>query len=62
MILRIAPNFSSAPTVFHQFFTCIALGDVDLRFSLVLLRKAVLLKRKPNELQDYVTDVISPYT
>jgi hypothetical protein len=28
------------PIVFHQFFTCIALGDVDLRFSLMLLRKA----------------------
>ena len=33
-------NFSSVPTVFHQFLTCIALDDVDLRFSLMLLRKA----------------------
>ena len=32
-------NFSSVPIVFRQFFTCTALGDVDLRFSLMLLRK-----------------------
>jgi hypothetical protein len=25
--------------VFHQFFTWIALGDVDLRFSLMFVRK-----------------------
>jgi hypothetical protein len=36
----IASNFSSVRIVFHQFFTWIALGDVDLRFSLMLLRKA----------------------
>jgi hypothetical protein len=35
----IASNSSSVPIVFHQFFTWIALGDVDLRFSLMLLRK-----------------------
>ena len=33
-------NFSSVPTVFYQFLTCVALGDVDLRFSLMSLRKA----------------------
>jgi len=33
-------NFSSVSTVFHQFLTWIALGDVDLRFSLLSLRKA----------------------
>jgi hypothetical protein len=33
-------NFSSIPIVFHQFFTWIALGDVDLRFSLILVGKA----------------------
>jgi hypothetical protein len=26
--------------VFHQFFTWIALGDADLRFSLMFARKA----------------------
>jgi hypothetical protein len=49
-------NFSAVPTVFHHFLTWIALDDVDLRFSLVLLRKA----GKLNELHDDVTDVISP--
>jgi len=33
-------NFSSVPTVIHQFLTWIALGDVDLHFSLMSLRKA----------------------
>jgi len=27
--------------VFRQFFTLIALGDVDLRFSLILITKAI---------------------
>jgi hypothetical protein len=40
MILHIASNFSLAPIVLHHLFTCIALGDVDLRFSLMLLRKS----------------------
>jgi len=33
-------NFPSVPTVLHQFLTWIALGDVHLGFSLVLLRTA----------------------
>jgi hypothetical protein len=33
-------NFSSIPIVFHQFFIWVALGDADLRFSLLLVRKA----------------------
>jgi hypothetical protein len=32
-------NFSSIPIVFHQFFTFIALGDVDVHFSLILATK-----------------------
>ena len=32
-------NFSSVLTVSHWFFTRIALGDVDLRFSLILVTK-----------------------
>jgi hypothetical protein len=36
----IMSNFSSIPIVFHQLFTWIALGDVDLCFSLRLVRKA----------------------
>jgi hypothetical protein len=40
----IMSHFSSMPIVFHQFFTWIALGDVDLRFSLKLVRKASPVK------------------
>jgi hypothetical protein len=39
-------NFSSMPIVFHQFFTWIALGDVDLCFSLELLRKAIAVEEE----------------
>ena len=38
--LLITPNFSSILIVFHQFFTCIALGDVGLHFSLIFIAKA----------------------
>jgi hypothetical protein len=33
-------NFFSLLIVFHQFFTWIALGDVDLHFSLMSVRNA----------------------
>jgi hypothetical protein len=33
-------NYSSILIVFHWFFTWIALGDVDLHFSLMVERKA----------------------
>jgi len=33
-------NFSSILIVFSQFFTCIALGDADLRFSSIFVPKA----------------------
>jgi hypothetical protein len=36
----IISNFSSLPIVFHRFFTWIALSDVDLHFSLMLIRGA----------------------
>ena len=36
----IVSNLSSVPFVFCQFFTWIALFDVNLRFSLMLVRKA----------------------
>jgi len=35
----ISPNFFSILIVSHQFFTLIAPGDVDLCFSLILVRK-----------------------
>jgi len=45
---QITFNLSSLLIVFHQFFTWIALGDVDLHFLLMFVRKPVLLKRKLN--------------
>jgi hypothetical protein len=36
----ITSNFCAALIVFHQFFTWIALGDVDVHFSLMMVRKA----------------------
>jgi hypothetical protein len=36
----ITSNFSSVLIVCCRFFTLIALGDADLRFSLILVRKA----------------------
>jgi len=33
-------NFCPIPIVFHQFFTWIVLGDVDLHFSFMLIREA----------------------
>ena len=36
----ITSNFSSKPIVSRQFFTCTALGDIQLCFSLTLVRKA----------------------
>ena len=33
-------NSSSIPTAFLQFFSWIALGDFDLNFSFMLVRKA----------------------
>ena len=37
---RITSNFSSVPIVFRRFFTWVALRDVDLHFSLILVSKA----------------------
>jgi len=42
----IMSNPSSILIVFRQFFTSIALGDVDLSFSLMLVRKANVLEEK----------------
>jgi hypothetical protein len=50
-------NFSSITIVFHRFFTWIALGDVDLRFSL-MVRIANAVEEEINESRDYVTNVI----
>jgi hypothetical protein len=42
----VTSNFSSTPIVFHRIFTWIALGDVDLRFSLMLIRKADVVEEE----------------
>jgi len=49
----IMSHLSSILIAFHQFFTWIALGDVDLSFSLTLVRKANVLEEK-----NYVSRVI----
>jgi hypothetical protein len=35
-------NFPPVTIVIHQFFTLIALGDVDLHFSLLLLKASAV--------------------
>jgi hypothetical protein len=40
----ITSNFFAVPLVFCQFFTWFALGDADLHFSLMLVRKANALE------------------
>ena len=42
----ITSNFSSIMIVVRRFFTWTALGGVDLRFSLMLVRKANAVDRK----------------
>jgi hypothetical protein len=58
----IASDFSLVLNVFHQFFTCIALGDADLCFSLLLVRRANAVEEKTNEPHDDITSIISLYT
>ena len=48
-------------TVVRGFFTWIALGDVDLRFLLTLVRKPMLQKRKLDEPRGNIPNVINPY-
>jgi len=42
----ITSNISSIPIVYHRFFTWIAVGDVDLRFSPMLVRKAYAVQEE----------------
>jgi len=39
-------NFSSIPIVFHQFFTCIAMGYVDLCFLLMFVTIAIAVEKE----------------
>ena len=54
-------NLSSLLIVFYKFFAGIALSDVRLYFSLILVTKAKLLKGKLLQLHYYITSIISPY-
>jgi hypothetical protein len=55
-------NFSSVPIFFHQFSTWIALGDADLCFSLLLVRKANAVEEQTKWDTAYITNIITPYT
>jgi hypothetical protein len=55
----ITRNFSSTPPVFRRFFTLIALCDADLRFSLILIRKANAVKEQTKRDAAYITKVIN---
>jgi hypothetical protein len=57
----ITSNFSSVLTVVRRFLTSTALGGVDLRFSLMLVRKANAVDRKLDYPPNYITNVINPY-
>jgi hypothetical protein len=48
-------NFLSVLIVFCCCFTWMAVGDVALQFSLKLVRKPTLSKRKLNEQLDYIS-------
>jgi hypothetical protein len=50
-------------TVVRRFFTWIALGDVDLRFSITLVRKANPVEEETtvDEPRDNIPNVTNPY-
>jgi hypothetical protein len=56
----IMSNSSSILTVLCQFFSWIALGDVELHFSFMLVRKAIAVEQE-TEPCDYIINVIYPY-
>jgi len=52
----------SVMIVFRRFFALIALGDVDLHFSLILITKANIVVGELHHPRDYTTSVINPHT
>jgi hypothetical protein len=56
----ITSNFSSVQIAVRRFLTSTALG-VDLRFSLMLVRKANAVDRKLDYPRNYITNVTNPY-
>jgi len=64
---RIMSNFSSVPIDFRRFSTWTALSDVDLHFSLMLVREAIAIEEATKcatfSLVTFsITNVINPYT
>jgi hypothetical protein len=59
-IQLITSNFPSLLIVFRPLFTRIALGDVDLRFSLISATHASAVKL--HQPLDYTTNVVKPHT
>ena len=47
---------------FTDFWIWIALGDVDLCLSVMLVRKVNAIEEEVHELHDYITNVINPHT
>jgi hypothetical protein len=54
----ITSNISSVLIVFSQFFTWIALGDVNLHISLMFVIKANAVEEETRDPHDYVTNVM----
>jgi hypothetical protein len=56
----IKSNFSN--DCLSPLFTLIALGDVDLRFSLILITKNNVAEWELYQPHDYITSIINPHT
>jgi hypothetical protein len=57
----ITANFSSVAIVCHQFLTGIALGNVDLCLTLLLVRKFGAVEEELNKPYHNITNMINPY-
>jgi hypothetical protein len=57
-ISLLTSDFSAVLKVFLRFFTWSALGDVDLRFSLIWWQKPMVLKGELHQTCNYTTNVI----
>ena len=54
-------SFSSILLVLHRFFSCIALGDVGLHFSLIFIPKPMIMQQDLHKLRAYITNIINPF-
>jgi hypothetical protein len=56
-------HFPSILIAFHRFFTCTALCDVGLRFSLIFVPKPMMMmKGELHEMHPYITNITNPNT